>query len=53
MSWGGLFNTYFWIDRARGVTGTILMQFLPFADEKALAVYDNFKRGVYRLAESP
>jgi CubicO group peptidase (beta-lactamase class C family) len=52
LSWAGLFNTYFWIDRAKGVTGTILMQFLPFADANALAVYDNFKRGVYRLAES-
>ena len=52
LSWGGLFNTYFWIDRAKGVTGTILMQFLPFADGNALAVYDNFKRGVYRLVES-
>jgi len=26
------------------------MQFLPFADEKALAVYDAFERAVYRLA---
>ena len=52
LSWGGLFNTYFWIDRTKGVTGTILMQFLPFADGNALAVYDNFKRGVYRLAEA-
>ena len=52
LSWGGLFNTYFWIDRARGVTGTILMQFLPFADPKALALYDTFKRAIYRLAEA-
>jgi methyl acetate hydrolase len=27
----------------------ILMQFLPFADSKALAVYDGFERGVYQL----
>lgn len=47
LSWGGIFNTYFWIDRTRGVAGTILMQFLPFADEKALGVYDAFERGVY------
>ena len=52
LSWGGLFNTYFWIDRARGVTGVILMQFLPFADPKALALYDTFKRGIYRLADA-
>jgi methyl acetate hydrolase len=50
LSWGGINNTYFWVDRARGIAGVILMQFLPFADRKALAVYDGFERGVYRLA---
>lgn len=50
LSWGGIYNTYFWIDRTRGVAGVILMQFLPFADSNALRVYDGFERGVYRLA---
>ena len=50
LSWGGIDNTYFWIDPARGVAGVIMMQFLPFADAKALGVYDTFERGVYRLA---
>jgi methyl acetate hydrolase len=49
LSWGGINNTYFWVDPARGVAGVILMQFLPFADPKALAVYDGFERGVYSL----
>jgi methyl acetate hydrolase len=49
LSWGGIDNTYFWIDRTRGVGGVVMMQFLPFADTKALAVYDTFERGVYRL----
>jgi CubicO group peptidase (beta-lactamase class C family) len=53
LSWGGINNTYFWIDPARGVAGVILMQFLPFADPRALAVYDAFERAVYRLASSP
>ena len=52
LSWGGIFNTYFWIDRARGIAGGILMQFLPFADPKALALYSNFQRAIYRLADS-
>jgi methyl acetate hydrolase len=30
----------------------ILMQFLPFADPQALAVYDAFERGVYGLADA-
>ena len=52
LSWGGINNTYYWVDRNRGIAGVILMQFLPFADEKALALYDAFQRGVYRLADS-
>jgi methyl acetate hydrolase len=52
LSWGGIYNTYFWLDPARGLAGVILMQFLPFADPKALAVYDGFERGVYRLADA-
>ncbi len=27
----------------------IMMQYLPFADAKALAAYDTFERGAYRL----
>jgi len=27
----------------------ILMQYLPFADSKALAVYDAFERAIYEL----
>jgi methyl acetate hydrolase len=50
LSWGGINNTYYWLDPARGITGVIMMQFLPFADPKALAAYDAFERGVYRLA---
>jgi len=52
LSWGGIDNTYFWIDPARGIAGVILMQLLPFADTKALAIYDTFERGVYQLADA-
>jgi methyl acetate hydrolase len=51
LSWGGIDNTYFWIDRSRGVAGVIMMQFLPFADSRALAVYDAFERGTYETLE--
>src|SRR5262249_31590332 len=50
LSWGGINNTYFWLDPKRGVAGVILMQFLPFADPRALELYAEFERGVYRLA---
>jgi hypothetical protein len=44
-------NTFFWLDPNRGIAGVIMMQFLPFADEKALRVYDTFERRVYELAK--
>jgi CubicO group peptidase (beta-lactamase class C family) len=50
LSWGGIENTYFWIDPTRGIGGVILMQFFPFADTQALRVYDAFERAVYSLA---
>ena len=53
LSWGGLDNTYFWVDQERGVGGVIMMQLLPFADPKALGVYDAFERGVYHLLARP
>jgi len=49
LSWGGINNTFFWLDPSRGVVGVVMMQFLPFADTKALGVYDTFERGVYQL----
>jgi len=52
LSWGGINNTYYWLDPTRGITGVILTQFLPFADRKALALYDVFERGVYQLADA-
>jgi CubicO group peptidase (beta-lactamase class C family) len=52
LSWGGINNTYFWVDPSRGIAGVILMQFLPFADPKALAVYDAFERASYQLADT-
>jgi methyl acetate hydrolase len=47
LAWAGLGNTYFWIDPIKGVAGVILMQLIPFADAKALAVFDGFERAVY------
>jgi len=52
LSWGGINNTYFWIDPMRGIAGVIMMQYLPFADAKALAVYDAFERGAYQLVSA-
>src|ERR1700731_593985 len=47
LAWAGLANTYFWIDPTRDVAGVILMQLLPFADNKCLEAFAGFERGVY------
>ena len=47
LSWGGIFNTYYWLDPARRVTALIMTQILPFADGRSLALYGRFERAVY------
>ena len=47
LAWAGLGNTYFWIDPIKEIAGVILMQLIPFADAKALALFDNFEKAVY------
>lgn len=50
LAWAGLGNTYFWIDPAKGLAAIILMQLLPFADPKALALLAAFESAVYAAA---
>jgi methyl acetate hydrolase len=47
LAWGGVANTYFWIDPRKDVVGVLMMQYLPFADKEALAVLGDFERSVY------
>ena len=47
LCWAGLGNTYFWIDREAGIAGVILLQLLPFADPKALALLEKFEKALY------
>ena len=47
-TWAGLYNTYYWIDPKKRIAGVIMMQILPFADRRALGVYRQFERGIYR-----
>ena len=46
-TWAGLYNTYYWIDPAKGVAGVICTQSLPFADAGALECLWALERGVY------
>ena len=47
VTWAGIFNTYYWVDPRKRVAGVFLTQILPFADDKAVALYGAFERGVY------
>jgi CubicO group peptidase (beta-lactamase class C family) len=47
LAWGGLENTFFWIDPRRGVCAVLLMQFLPFCDTEAMGLLHDFERAVY------
>jgi CubicO group peptidase (beta-lactamase class C family) len=47
LAWAGLANTYYWIDPARDVTGVILMQVLPFGDNRCMEAFAGFESGVY------
>ena len=47
MTWGGLLNTYYWIDPGRRIAAVFMTQVLPFADKRALRIYRQFERDVY------
>jgi methyl acetate hydrolase len=47
LTWGGLYNTYYWIDPARRIAAVFMTQVMPFADVRALRTYRQFERGVY------
>lgn len=51
LAWGGLFNTYYWIDPKQHVTGVLLTQILPFADPTVLHLLDDFETAVYRTTK--
>jgi methyl acetate hydrolase len=47
LTWGGLLNTYYWIDPGRRVAAVFMTQVLPFADIRTLRLYHQFEHGVY------
>ncbi|MGA8050239.1 MAG: serine hydrolase domain-containing protein [Burkholderiales bacterium] len=47
LMWGGLSNTYYWIDPFNGVGGVYLTQILPFCDLKSLPLFYAFEAAVY------
>jgi methyl acetate hydrolase len=47
LSWAGVFNTFFWIDRDRQVCAVVMTQMLPFFEDGPRALIRDFDRAVY------
>jgi methyl acetate hydrolase len=45
--WAGIFNSYFWIDRAAGVGGVFMTQILPFFDAGVVELLEAFELATY------
>ena len=52
LTWGGLLNTYYWIDPSKHIAAVFMTQVLPFADHRALRVYRQFERGIYAAVKA-
>lgn len=48
MMWGGICNSYYWIDPSSGIGGVYLTQILPFADIKSLPLFQAFETVAYK-----
>jgi CubicO group peptidase (beta-lactamase class C family) len=47
MSWAGIFNTYFWIDREKKVCAVVMAQMSPGLDPGPRQLFEDFDRAVY------
>ena len=52
LSWAGLFNTHFWIDRTSGVGALLMTQTLPFMIPQVAALLEQFEQTVYQSLAS-
>ena len=51
MAWAGIYNTEFWIDPENNIGAVLLMQYLPFYDDRAVEVLQGFEQRIYRNLE--
>jgi CubicO group peptidase (beta-lactamase class C family) len=51
LSWQGMPNVYWWVDRAAGMSGVYGSQVIPTGDPKSLALFWDFERAMYEKAE--
>jgi methyl acetate hydrolase len=45
--WAGIFNCYFWIDRASGIAGVMMTQVLPFFDAPCVHTFAALEAAAY------
>jgi len=50
--WAGSYNSYFWIDRTKGIGGVLMTQLQPFFDMPVIETLVGFERAVYRQVGS-
>jgi methyl acetate hydrolase len=46
--WAGVFNSYYWIDRSKGVGAVLMTQVLPFFDMPVVETLIGFEMAVYQ-----
>ena len=46
--WAGVFNSYYWIDRSKGIGGVLMTQVLPFFDMPVIETLMGFEMAVYQ-----
>jgi methyl acetate hydrolase len=51
--WAGLYNSYFWLDRASGIAVTFLTQVLPFFDERVVETMLAIEQATYTGITAP
>ena len=52
LTWGGVHNTYFWIDLKKRITAVALMQILPIGDPHVQGTMIAFERALYAAISS-
>ena len=50
--WGGLYNTYFWVDPAAGLGAVLMMQVSPFSRPECIEICERFERAVFSALQA-
>ena len=51
--WAGVFNSYYWIDRSKGIGAVLMTQLLPFYDLQVIETLIAFETAVYGQVGTP